>query len=228
MDGFAGEIAGEIVVHGMIGSPFVRSVLVALHEKGQAYRLAPLRLDALKAPEYRALHPFGRVPAFEQGGFVLYETQAILRHVDRAFPEPALSPRGLRAAARMDQVLNIVDSYLFADAGAVLGFNRILAPRFLKREPDEAACARASARVAQALAVLAGLLGEGDWMAGEGMTLADVALGCHLDFLCLTPEGERAVAGEPRLGALLARMAGRPGMAETTIPELARRFLPER
>lgn len=219
---------GDIVVHGMIGSPFVRSVLVALAEKGRDCRLVPLRLDALRTAEYRALHPFGRVPAFEQDGFVLYETQAILRHVDRAFPEPALTPRDLRAAARMDQVLNTIDHYLFADAGAVLGFNRILAPRFLKREPDEAACARAEKRVARALAVLAGVLGDHPRITGDALTLADVALACHLDFLRGTPEGERAVGAEPRLAAFLSRMAERPSFADTTIPALARRFLPKK
>lgn len=217
-----------IVVYGMIGSPFVRSVAVALEEKGRPYRLVPLRLDALRAPAYRALHPFGRVPVFEQDGFVLYETQAILRHIDRAVPEPALTPRALHAAARMDQVLNTIDSYLFADAGAVLGFNRIIAPRFLKREPDEAACARAEKRVARALAVLAGVLGDGAYLTGDAVSLADVALACHLDFLAATPEGARAVGTEPRLGAFQARMAERPSMAETTIPALARRFLPKK
>ena len=219
---------GEIVVHGMIGSPFVRSVAVALEEKGQPWRLVPLRLDALKTPEYRALHPFGRVPVFEQDGFAVYETQAILRHLDRAFPVPAMTPHDLRAAARMDQVLNIIDSYLFAEAGAVLGFNRIIAPRFLKQPADEAACARAGERAAAALGVLAGMVGDGPYLAGEALSLADVALACHLDFLAPTPEGERAVGAEPRLGAFQARMAARPSMAETTIPALARRFLPKK
>ena len=216
---------GDIVVHGMIGSPFVRSVLVALEEKGRLHRLVPLRLDALKTPEHRALHPFGRVPVFEHDGLVVYETQAILRHIDRAFPDPAFTPPGLAAAARMDQVLNTIDSYLFADAGAVLGFQRIIAPRFLKRASDEAACAGAERRVARALAVLAGVLGDGPYLTGAAPTLADIALACHLEFLAPTPEGERAIATQPALGAFQARMAARPSFAETTIPALARRFL---
>lgn len=219
---------GDIVVHGMIGSPFVRSVLVVLEEKGLGYRLVPLKLDALRTPEYRTLHPFGRVPVFEQDGFVLYETQAILRHIDRAYPEPALTPRGLEAAARMDQVLNIIDNYLFADAGAVLGFQRIIAPRFLKQASDEAACARAGRRVARALGVLSGVLGAERFTTGADPTLADVALACHLDFLASTPEGERAIAAEAALGSLQARMAERRSMVETTIPALARRFLPQK
>ena len=219
---------GEIVVHGMIGSPFVRSVLVALEEKGQPYSLAPLKLDALRTPDYLALHPFGRVPAFEQDGFVVYETQAILRHVDRLLPEPPLTPRGLEAAARMDQVLNTIDSYLFADAGAVLGFNRIIAPRFLKQEPDEAACARAEKRVARAAGVLAGVLGDKPCLTGDTLTLADIALACHLAFLAPTPEGARALAAQPALAAFLARMAKRPSMARTDVSALAGRFLPKK
>ncbi len=186
----------------------------------------PLRLDALQTPAYRALHPFGRVPAFEQDGFVLYETQAILRHIDRAFPAPALSPGDLRALARMDQVLNTIDHYLFHDAGAVLGFQRIIAPRFLKQEPDEAACSRAETRVARALGVLEDVQVERERLAGAAVTLGDIALACHLDFLAATPEGARAVAERPALLALQARMGERPAMAETTIPALARRFLP--
>lgn len=219
---------GEITVHGMIGSPFVRSVLVAIAEKGEPCRLVPLRLDALRTPAYRALHPFGRVPAFEQDGFVLYETQAILRHIDRAVPAPALSPPGLHAVARMDQALNIIDQYLFHDAGAVLGFQRIIAPRFLKQAPDEAACARAERRVARALEVLEGVQVERDRLSGPAVTLADIALACHLDFLAPIPDGGRAIAARPALLALQARMADRPAMAETTIAALARRFLPGR
>lgn len=217
---------GGIVIHGMIGSPFVRSALVALEEKRQTYRLIPLRLDALQTPDYLALHPFGRVPVFERDGFVLYETQAILRHVDRAWPEPGLTPRDLEAAARMDQVLNTIDSYLFAEAGAVLGFQRIIAPRFLKQASDEEACAKAKKKIERAFGVLAGVLGDKPCLTGPDPSLADIALACHLDFLAVTPEGARAIASQSALEAFQARMAGRASFIDTTNASLARRFLP--
>ena len=219
---------GEIVIHGLIGSPFVRSPMVALAEKGQGCRLRPLKLDAMRTPEFAALHPFQRVPVFEQDGFILYETQAILRHIERTWPAPAMIPRDPIAAARMDQALGVIDNYLFRDAGEVLGFNRLLAPRFLKLEPDEAACAQAEPKLARAMAVLAGMLGEKNWVAGPEMSLADIALACHLEFLHPIPEGGRAIAAEPALEAFRLRMAERPSFQETTIPELARRFLPPR
>ncbi len=218
----------DIVVHGMIGSPFVRSVLVALEEKGLPYRLIALRLDALRTPDYLAVHPFRRVPVFEQDGFRLRETQAILRHIDRAWPEPALTPRGLVPTARMDEAMNTVDAYLFNDAGSVLGFQRIIAPRFLKQPSDEAACAKAEKKVSRAVAVFAEELGDGPYMAGPDLSLADVALACHLDFLAPTPEGGRVLAQHPSLDAWRTGMTQRPSFASTTIGSLARRFLPGR
>ena len=69
------------------------------------------------APEvpasYLALHPFGRVPALVHDGFALYETGAIIRYIDRAFPGPALQPTEPRALARMDQMIGIVDAYAY-------------------------------------------------------------------------------------------------------------------
>ena len=33
------------------------------------------------------------MPAIEHGDFTLYETQAIVRYIDRVWPQPALTPR---------------------------------------------------------------------------------------------------------------------------------------
>jgi glutathione S-transferase len=39
------------------------------------------------------------VPVLEHDGFLLYETQAILRYLDRVLPKPALTPP-IRSAPR--------------------------------------------------------------------------------------------------------------------------------
>jgi len=121
----------EFTVHTVPGSPFARAVLATLEEKGARYRLAPLAPNASKSPEHLARHPFGRVPAFEHDGFALYETQAILRYLDRVLPQPALTPADPRRAARMDQVMNINDWYLFHGVGNVIVFHRVIAPQLM-------------------------------------------------------------------------------------------------
>ena len=69
----------EFVVHSVPGSPFGRSVLATLEEKGAPYRLAPVVPGTHRSEPHISRHPFGRVPVLEHDGFMLYETQAILR-----------------------------------------------------------------------------------------------------------------------------------------------------
>lgn len=52
----------DLVVHVIPGSPYVRSALATLEEKGATYRLAPVDPGKLKSPAYLAMHAFGRVP----------------------------------------------------------------------------------------------------------------------------------------------------------------------
>src|SRR5512140_1427946 len=164
----------EFTVHTVPGSPFARAVLATLEEKGARYRLAPLAPNASKSPEHLARHPFGRVPAFEHDGFALYETQAILRYLDRVLPQPALTPADPRRAARMDQVMNINDWYLFPGVGNVIVFHRVIAPQLMGLKPDEAAIEAAMPKARTVFAELARLLGEQAFFAGDSVSLADL------------------------------------------------------
>ena len=102
----------RMIVHGVPGSPYVRAALLTLEEKGAEYELAAMALGTLKQQQYLSRHPFGRIPAFEHDGWLLYETQAIMRYVDAVVPGPRLQPEEPRAAARMNQLIGIVDWYL--------------------------------------------------------------------------------------------------------------------
>ena len=72
----------DIVIHGVPGSPYLRSALLGLEEKGLPYRLNVIELETQRGPEYLKLQPFGRIPVLEHGDFRLYETQAMLRYID--------------------------------------------------------------------------------------------------------------------------------------------------
>jgi glutathione S-transferase len=123
-------------VHSVPGSPYGRAVLVALEEKRAAYRVVPVAPKTLRLPEHLARHPFGRVPVLEHDDFRLYETQAILRYLDRALPGPTLTPPEPRSAARMDQLMGVNDWYLFQGAGSVIGFQRVVGPKLMGLTPD--------------------------------------------------------------------------------------------
>ena len=211
----------EVVVHGILGSPYVRSVRAILEEKGQPYRVQAMKPGEHKSAAYLALHPFGRVPMIEHDGFKLYETQAILRYLDAIFPEPALQPKEPKAAARMNQVMGINDWYLF-DVGRVIVFQRIVGPAIFGQTPDEAAIAQAAPKVPVCIGELNRLLGDNPFLAGEQVSLADLLLAPQLDYLYRTPEGRSAMKGTA-LEAWLTRISARPSMQATLPPEPLRR-----
>ena len=74
------------------GSPFAWRVLLALEAKGLAYqsRLLEFSKGDSKTPEFLALNPRGQVPVLRDGGYVVYESIAILAYLERKYPEPPL------------------------------------------------------------------------------------------------------------------------------------------
>ncbi|NPV19612.1 glutathione S-transferase family protein [Bradyrhizobium sp. 81013] len=204
----------------MPGSPFGRSVLATLEEKGAPYRLAALAPGDSKSSTHLERHPFGRVPALSHDGFVLYETQAILRYLDRVLPEPPLTPDDVRQAAQMDQVMNISDWYLFQGVCNVIIFQRIVGPQFFGTSTDEAAIARAMPQARTVIAELSRLLGEQPFMAGGQLSLADLQAGPQASFLSLTPEWAELTFGRPNLVAWIERLEARPSFTSTTMAEL--------
>jgi glutathione S-transferase len=211
----------DIVVHTIPGSPYGRAVLATLEEKGARYRLAAMTPQGMRSAEHLALHPFGRMPILSLGDFRLYETQAIVRYVDRALPGPALTPAAPEAAARMDQLMNINDWYLFLGGGATIGFQRVVGPRLLGMPTDEAAVAAALPKVQLAIDVIAGELGRKPYLVGDDVTLADLMLAPQLDVLSLTPEWATLAREHDDLRKWLERMNARSSMKRTTWENLA-------
>jgi glutathione S-transferase len=206
----------EFVVHSVPGSPFGRSVLATLEEKAASYRVAAVAPGTAKVEPHISRHPFGRVPVLEHGDFVLYETQAILRYIDRVMPSPSLTPADVRAAARMDQAMNINDWYMFQGVGNVIGFQRVIAPTFLGLAPDEAIIEGAKPKARQVFTELSRLLGRQTFFAGEKVSLADLMLVPQIDFFSQMPEWSELVVPHANLVAWHERITARPSLIATT------------
>jgi glutathione S-transferase len=215
----------EFIVHSIPGSPFGRAVLATLEEKAADYRLAPVAPNMLKVEPHISRHPFGRVPVLEHSGFMLYESQAILRYLDRVLPAPVLTPADPKAAARMDQAMNVNDWYLFQGVNNIIAFQRVVGPRLMGLTPDEAAIAAAMPKAHAVFNELARLLGEQAYFAGSTVSLADMLVAPQLDFLAATPEWSILTAKAPNLPVWLDRMNARPSLRATTweqVSEMAR------
>jgi glutathione S-transferase len=198
----------QFVVHGVPGSPYVRAVLLGLAEKKAPHRLAAMRPADIHSPAHLARHPFARVPVIEHGDFLVYETQAILRYVDAVLPGPApLQPREAKASARMNQIIGIVDCYVFKQVTVQISAERLFAQMFWGRPTDESIIAAALPQARVCVRELDRLKGDAPFMAGEAVSIADLMLAPHIAYFAMTPEG--AMLNETSLPAWLERISAR-------------------
>ena len=209
-------------LYGAPYSVYVRAARLALAEKGVAYDLVPVDIFAAEVPGwYRALHPFGRIPAFEHDGFRLYETGAILRYVDEAFDGPSgtlplMPPPGEpRKRARVNQIGGVIDAYLYRPLIWDIYVERCDAPAE-GRATDEAKIAAAIPRVAACFAALAELAQEeGPFLLGAQLTLADLHLAPMISLGLRAMEVPPLLAAQPKLARWWRVMRERPSLAAT-------------
>lgn len=211
----------NFIVHSIPGSPYGRAVLATLLEKSATFGFVAVAPRSMKSEPHLSLHPFGRVPVLEHDGFRLYETQAILRYLDRVLPTPPLTPADPRGAARMDQMLGICDWYLHQGVNNIIGFQRVVRPRLLGLPCDEAAVAEAVPRAHLVFAELSRLLGTNAYLAGPEMSLADMVVASQMDFIAQTPEWAALTAERRNLPGWLARVSARKSFQATTWERVA-------
>lgn len=198
------------IVYGDAISTYVRSVRLALEEKGVPHTLASVDLvkGQHKEVSFLARQPWGKMPAFSHEGIDLYESPAILRYIDDVFPQPALMPSTPAARARVNQVMSIVDSYGYPAAITNLFIPRILVP-MLGGETDEAQVEAAKPQAELFLKEISRLLGADEFFGGNNLSLADLMVLPVLTYLQATPEGEVMIAAVPSIGRWMERMNGR-------------------
>jgi glutathione S-transferase len=209
----------EVTVFGATYSVYVRIVRLALEEKGVAYRLEEVDIFAEGGPpeDYLERQPFARIPAFEHDGFRLFESSAICRYVDEAFDGPALMLDGAQARARVNQITGLLDSYGYRAMVWDVYVERMEVPQG-GGVSDEDKIAAGLETAGTCLAVLADLMGDGDYLVGSHITLADLHAAPMIECLLGAPEGAELFARRPALTRWWDRMAARPSLAATAPP----------
>jgi glutathione S-transferase len=201
----------DVTIYGPAMSTYVRAARLACAEKGVSHAIEEVEFGS---EAHRKLHPFAKVPAMRHGDFVLYETEAICRYIDRAFAGPALQPTDIKALARMDQWLSAVRDYVYPVIIEELVWERLVVP-MEGGAPDEAMIAGAVPKMTEQIAVFERALAPDPFLAGTAPSLADWMLFPIIVYLRVTAEGEAALPKAPKLAAWFARMAARPSAPAT-------------
>jgi glutathione S-transferase len=126
-----------------------------------------------KEPEYLRLNPNGLVPTISDGGFVLWESNVIVRYLAAKHGMGTLCPEDLAERADADRWMDWQMGTLWANfRPAFVGLIRTLPE---KRDRDD--IATAISRTAENLAMLDAHLAARDYVTGPAFTMADIPLG---------------------------------------------------
>ncbi len=180
----------------------------ALEEAGVPYQTDLIDFADQAKAEYRALQPFGQVPAYQEDGLVLFESGAIVLHV--AEQSPALMPADpkARAVAWVLSALNTLEPPVQNLAEIDL-FNADAAWAKAHRPAVED-------RVRKRLAELSARLGAADYLADGRFTAGDLMMSTVLRNLRQTA----IVADFPTLDAYNRRCESRPAFQKALAAQM--------
>jgi glutathione S-transferase len=176
-----------------------RTIRWMLEEVGQPYRTEVLDYaGTMKAPEYLAINPMGKVPALRHGGTVVTESAAICAYLADAFPAAGLAPPA------EDPLRAPYYRWLFFAAGPLEAAWTNQALGFAVPPERERMVGYGS--LAAVLRTLEGAVARAPYLAGDGFTAADVYVCSQLGFGLMFGMIEK----RPAFVDYVARLTARP------------------
>ena len=193
-------------IWGRVSSVNVQKVVWCCDELGLAYERIDCggKFGLNDTPAYLAMNPNGLVPVIDEDGFILYESNAIVRYL--AARDPRLFPQEPRRRADVDRWMEW-QSTGFTPAQTQAFWMLIRTP---EPQRDMAAVEASRVKSEKHAAVLDRHLAGHRYLTGDTFTAADIVVGCAAHRWLNLP-----LAREPRphlerwYGELKARPASR-------------------
>jgi glutathione S-transferase len=147
--------------------------MLTLEVKGLAFesKLLEFSKGDHKTAAYLQLNPRGKVPTLKDGSVVVYESLAIMSYVDRKYPAPPLFGVTAEETGLIWQSISESESY-FASAG-----DKVVRPLFFAKGLDKVdEINQAAETIRQELKTLDARLATRDWLVGDTISAADIAI----------------------------------------------------
>ncbi len=166
-------------VWGRKSSVNVQKVMWAVGELGLAHQRFDYggEFGKLDTPEYVQLNPNRRVPTIDDHGFVLWESNAIVRHLGQRYGRGTLSPADEQTFAKADAWMDWALSTLYPD---IISTCFIQLVRTTASERDDELVEASARRIGEKLAILNRQLTQRPYIMGEQLTIADIAVGAQM------------------------------------------------
>lgn len=215
-------------------SPFCDKVRRVLHAKGVAYRIEEVTiLDTLKG-RLKKLSPAAKLPVLDIEGERIADSTDIVRFLEARFPEPALIPADPREQALThffedwaDEALYFYEMHLrFTlphnaehwvpeaskhDGGLIRRIAKLVVPGAMAKTTAAQGIGRKPIEVIKRdldrhFHMLNQWLAGRQWLVGDALSLADIAVYVQLDCIVGTSEGEDLLRGHENVRQWLARV----------------------
>lgn len=202
-------------IWGRVNSSNVRKVLWCAEELGLAYE----RIEAggahgvVSDPAYRALNPNGLVPCLDEDGFVLWESNAIVRYLAARHGVGMLWPQDAQVRAAADKWMDWTTAS-FAPHYRDVFWNLV------RRSPQEQVAAEISRGLdgcGRLLAIVDKTLANQPFLSGDQLGIGDIPLGCSI-YGWFTMPIERPDL--PHLAAWYQRLTERPAFRKGVMTPL--------
>ena len=169
--------ANTLKIWGRMSSINVKKVVWTAQELGLVFQRneAGGQFGLVKTPEYLRLNPNALVPVMEDGDFVLWESNVIVRYLCAKHSPGQLYPSDLRERFEAERWMDWQQT-TFSPASRP-GFWQLI--RTAPEQRNAQVLSDSNAAVEALLATLDAQLGRHAFVAGDRFTMADVVLGCE-------------------------------------------------
>lgn len=197
---------------GSTTSPYVRKVRVVMAEKRLDYALVLENVWAADTT-IAASNPLGKVPCLVmEGSDAMFDSRVIVEYLDTLSPVGKLIPQQGRERAEVKTWEALADGVL--DAAILVRLERTFDGR-AEGERSAAWVERQLAKVAAGLKAMERGLGDKAFCCGVYLTLADIAVGCALEWLTFRFPEITWRDDHPQLVRLMDKLAQRPSFVDT-------------
>ena len=163
-------------------SPFCRKVRLSLAEKKLEVELVEERYWE-RDPDFIRRNPAGKVPVLKMDGHTLAESSAICEYIEERFPEPPLMPKSADARFEVRRLVAWFDDKFHAEVTSKLLYERVNKKVMKQGFPDSGNVKSGAKAIKFHLDYMAWLLDRRRWLAGDAMSMADIAAAAHLSSL---------------------------------------------
>ena len=169
--------ANTLRIWGRMSSINVKKVVWTAQELGLEFQRneAGGQFGLVKTPEYLRLNPNALVPVMEDGDYVLWESNVIVRYLCAKHSPGQLYPNDLRERFEAERWMDWQQTTF--NPASRQGFWQLI--RTAPEQRNAQAISDSNAAVEALLATLDAQLGRHAFVAGDRFTMADVVLGCE-------------------------------------------------